>query len=308
MKVFAGLAVAAIAGPVGLDRGNTKWPANPDAPHCGCQFNLDPKELGQQWNYMNATCSLTFNYPINAGNGNTDPHFVSVASSYMVGREYSAVGGPSEFKFTGYNEVSNPDLLDILVFFEKDDCARTGFDLNDLTVDGMVPQHEIWEYYNMTSDQMSGMCDFDLVCTPTADGQGLPGVHLGNFDYDIARSVQTYTVPIYGLEKTKSAEFNVLDYTVGPVNCMNVKAHDGHGTATGCSQGDANSTEPAVCSNKLTFTHDQDHNGLLEYFQFEPVSPVNNPMCFALPLHHIDDYKWSVPSPWDMQNDYEMRQ
>ena len=47
-----------------------------------------------------------------------------------------------------------------------------------------------------------------------------------------------------------------------------------------------------------------DHNGLLEYFQFEPVSPVNNPECFNMPLHHLDDYKWQTPSPWDTQENF----
>jgi len=46
------------------------------------------------------------------------------------------------------------------------------------------------------------------------------------------------------------------------------------------------------------------HQGLLEYFQFEPVSPTNNPVCFSLPYHHIDDYQWQTPSPWDTQQAY----
>ena len=50
------------------------------------------------------------------------------------------------------------------------------------------------------------------------------------------------------------------------------------------------------------------HNGLLEYFQFEPVSPVNSPDCFFPldnPTPYEDDYQWLTPSPWDTQEEYE---
>merc|ERR1712003_318891 len=287
MKVFATF-VASTFAQNGIE--TNSWPANRDAPHCGCQILIDTEKTSNQ--YVNKTCSLSFDYPLSYSNDNVDPHFVSVASSFMVGRDRS--GASSQFKFTGYDEVSNAAQLDILVFYEQNDCYRAGVQVPESWDE--VEQSTIWEYYNMTTQQSADLCNFELTCTDTC---AVEGVHLGNFNYDIARSVQTYTVPIYGLEKGESATFDIRDYNDEANNCMNDKAHEGHGTTTGCS---TNST--TGCSNILTFDHDKDHNGLLEYFQFEPVSPTNNPTCFALPIHHIDDYQWQTPSPWDTQQAY----
>ena len=165
----------------------------------------------------------------------------------MVGRETDAANG-SKFKFTGYEDVSNPDLIDILVFYEQDQCCRDGMDCVNTNFSA-IDQSTIWEYYNMTSQQTADMCEFELTCEDTGY---VGGVHLGNFNYDIARSVQTYTVPIYGLEKGEEATFDLRDYYDQPNNCMNALAHSGHGTASGCS---TNSTDG--CSNVLTFAHDQ---------------------------------------------------
>jgi len=295
MKVFASLIVATMAQQDGVE--SNGWIANPDAPHCGCQILLDTATVGQTWNYINQTCSLSFKYPgLYSPISNVDPHFVSVASSYMVGRDKKgAAGAASKFMFTGYDEVSNAAQLDILVFYEQSDCFRDGSDGVNTNFSA-IDQSIHWEYYNMTAQQQEDLCAFELTCEDTG---AVPGVHLGNFNYDIARSVQTYTVPIYGLEEDSEATFTIVDYNGDPNNCMNAEAHHGHGTASGCS---TNST--TGCSNVLTFKHDQGHQGLLEYFQFEPVSPTNNPVCFSLPIHHIDDYNWQTPSPWDTQQQY----
>ena len=162
----------------------------------------------------------------------------------MVGREKTASDG-SKFQFTGYEQVSNPDLIDILVFYEQDQCCRDGWDCVNTNFSA-IDQSTIWEYYNMTSQQQLDLCEFELKCEDTGY---VEGVHLGNFNYDIARSVQTYTVPIYGLEKGESATFTLKDYYGADNNCMNALAHSGHGTASGCS---TNTT----CSNVLTFDHD----------------------------------------------------
>jgi len=286
MKVFAGLIVAASATTDRIETLNG-WPANPDAPHCGCQIIIDPAQYG---GYVNGTCTLRFPYADQSRFGRTanqDPHFVSVASAYMVGRNSDP--GPDGFKFTGFDEVSNPDVLDILVFYEKEDCYNTNVDVDTIPD---IPQDEIYLIYN---NQTDAMCEYVMECEDY--GSALPGVHLGNFNYDIARSVQTYTVPIYGLGKGESATFNILDYYGEENRCMNPLAHHGHGTASGCS---TNTT----CSNQLTFDHDQDHNGLLEYFQFEPVSLINAPSCALMPEHHTEDYTWYTPSPWDTQEDF----
>merc|ERR1712176_252751 len=282
MKVFATF-VAPTFAQNGIETNH--WPANEHAPHCGCQILIDTEASNNQ--YINKTCSLSFNYPLTYSNDNFDPHFVSVASSFMVGRDRS--GDSSKFIFTGYDEVSNAAQLDILVFYEQSDCYRAGVQVPESWDE--VEQSTIWEYYNMTTQQSADLCNFELTCTDTG---AVEGVHLGNFNYDIARSVQTYTVPIYGLEKGQSATFEIRDYNDEANNCMNALAHEGHGTADGCS---SNTT----CGNTIEFFHDEDHNGLLEYFQFEPISPDNNKQCWAAPLHHIDDYQWQTPSPWDTQ-------
>merc|ERR1711920_582306 len=227
MKVFASLIVATMAQQDGVE--SNGWIANPDAPHCGCQILLDTATIGQTWNYINQTCSLSFKYPgLYSPIANVDPHFVSVASSYMVGREKSG-SGASKFKFTGYDEVSNAAQLDILVFYEQNDCFRDGSDGMNTNFSA-IDQSTIWEYYNMTSQQQADLCAFELTCDDTG---AVPGVHLGNFNYDIARSVQTYTVPIYGLDEDSEATFTIVDYNGDPNNCMNAEAHHGHGTASG---------------------------------------------------------------------------
>ena len=213
----------------------------------------------------------------------------------MVGRNRddieNKIYGPDAFRFTGFDEVSNPDALDILVFYEAADCARPDRDIAEVPD---LPHSERWEVRNLSSTQLDAMCEFDLECVP--NGSALPGVYLGNFNYDIARSVQTYTVPIYGLEKDESATFLITDYDYEDNYCMLADVHQGHGTVSGCSN-----NVTGECSNAITFKHDKDHNGLLEYFQFEAVSLVNNPFCVEMPKHHEDDYKWKTPSPWDTQ-------
>ena len=239
MKVLASFVAATLAS-------KSEWEANFDAPHCGCQIILDQESI-------NKTCSINFKYPLTySTDERNDPHFVSVASTYMVGRERDSSTG-SQFIFTGYDEVTNPTTLDILVFYEKDHCFRA-----DRAVEAKntnftaIDQSTIWEYYAMDDDQKEALCDYEINCV---DSGFVPGVHLGNFNYDIARSVQTYTVPIYGLEKDQTAKFTLKDYDGDDNNCMNALAHSGHGTAGGCS---TNSTGTALdCSNEIFFIHNE---------------------------------------------------
>jgi len=309
MKIFAGLIVAASAT---VDRIITRkgWPANTDAPYCGCQIIIDPNQpqyggaSGYDGGHINGTCTLRFPYADESRYGRlaaADPHFVSVAGSYMLGRNRED-NSPDGFHFTGFDQVSPPDVLDILVFYENQDCAREGRDVSEIPD---LPQDQIWEVYNLTESQTEGLCEFVLECQPNGGDADYPvahsGVYLGNFNYDIARSVQTYTVPIYGLAQDQTVTFPITNYYNGEADCINPLAHHGHGTASGCSQ-DYNST--GECSNEVTFHQNPDHNGLLEYFQFEPVQMNNAPQC-AMPVHHKDDYQWDTPSPWDTQENYE---
>jgi len=297
MKVFAGLIVATSA-TVDRIRTDKWWPANIDAPHCGCQVIIDPK-LETADGYINKTCTIRFPYADDINYGRTageDPHFVSIASTYMVGRNRGE--NPDGFRFTGFDEVSNPDVLDILVFYENPDCARweNDFDKRDVSEIPSLPQDQWWEVYNVSEAQGMAMCSYELDCS--VEDEQPSGVHLGNFNYDIARSVQTYTVPLYGLDKGNSATFEIVDYYNAENNCMNPLAHHGHGVAEGCSN-----TTAQTCANDITFTTDPDHNGLLEYFQFEPVQMDTAPGC-AMPVHHEDDYQWNTPSPWDVQENF----
>merc|ERR1712131_116668 len=111
---------------------------------------------------------------------------------------------------------------------------------------------------------------------------------------------------IYGLAQGQEETFPITDYYNEDLHCANAAAHVGHGTTSGCSvisnSTQTNGAEP--CSNELTFTQNPEHWGLLEYFQFEPVGPMNAPECFALPIHHVDDYQWRTPSPWDTQENF----
>ena len=162
----------------------------------------------------------------------------------MVGRNRDDDGiyGPDGFKFTGFDEVSNPDVLDILVFYDNPDCAREGRSVKEIPD---LPQEEIWEVYNVTEAQGPAMCEFDLQCVPNTQPTG---VHLGNFNYDIARSVQTYTAQIYGLSQAQIVTFGIVDYHNQDNDCINPLAHHGHGTASGCSD---NVTK--TCGNDITF-------------------------------------------------------
>jgi len=212
MKVFAGLVVAtsAISNRI---REENSWPGNDNAPYCGCNLVIDAAEVG---GYINKTCSLSFPYPVE------DPHFVSVASSYILGRDQVA-SGPDVFKFTGFDEVSNPDVLDILVFYDELDCPKE-------------------------DPETARYCQYDLQCVD--NGSAIPGVYLGNFNYDIARSVQTYTVPVYGLEQGQTVTFEIVDYNGNDNFCHSAKSHVGHGFVAEGSCSPSNDT----CGNAITYT------------------------------------------------------
>jgi len=209
----------------------------------------------------------------------------------VVGRDKVNVG-PDGFKFTGFDEVSNPDVLDILVFYEHADCAREGRSIDEIPD---LPQERIWEVYNLTIPQRAALCGYELTCVD--NGSALEGVFLGNFNYDIARSVQTYTVPVYGLEQGETVTFEIRDYNNDTNWCHSAQSHVGHGFVRDDSCSPSNDT----CGNIITYTQNSEHNGLLEYFSFEPVSPVNSPGCWDKPLHHVHDHQWQTPSPWDTQ-------
>ena len=265
MKVLAGLAATASAvskksttvypfqslkEPV-IDYFQAWFPANPQAPYCGCQAALDPSLVAlPAGGYINSTCRIRFPYAENQNYGKTDsqdPHFVSIASSFVVGRERIA-NDIDDFFFTGFDEVSNADVLDILVFYDQDDCFAEPYTAENLA---SMPEDERYLAYAMSDEQGEAMCNFEIQCFQH-DGP-LEGTFLGNFNYDIARSVQTYTVPVYGMIQGEEMEVNIMSYENEPNHCMNAAAHSGHGFAIGCSL-NATATSDAVCSNQIVFT------------------------------------------------------
>jgi len=211
----------------------------------------------------------------------------------MLGRNRTT--GNDVFKFTGFDEVSNPDVLDILVFYEPEDCLKPGRTLQD--IDDLKEQGRFSEIWEVWENNTAPMCNFDLKCE---DIKPPAGVYLGNFNYDIARSVQTYTVPVYGLEQGETVSFEIVDYKNAVNYCHDAKSHVGHGFVAAGSCSPTNDT----CGNIITYTQNAEHQGLLEYFQFEPVSPVNSPGCWDSPLHKLDEYQWQTPSPWDTQENF----
>ena len=129
-------------------------------------------------------------------------------------------------------------------------------------------------------------------CVILAEGTGAemayPGPRLGNFNYDIARSVQTYNVPIYGLEQGQSASLTInqmANSVIAPLPVQNVTAHSGHGNATG-----------AECDNSgiLEFEQNPEHLGFLEYVSFR----LCQAECWESG-NSTTDYCFDVPSPWD---------
>jgi len=296
MKVFAGLVVAASAISNRIEEKNS-WPGNENAHYCGCNLVLDPElYAGPANTIINSTCTLSFPY------AQDDPHFVSVASAYMLGRDRIS-GSNDVFKFTGFDEVSNPDVLDILVFYEPQDCVKPGRSIDEieqLREEGR--QSEIWEIFQ---NETAPFCQIALECRNEPENQPPPGVYLGNFNYDIARSVQTYTVPVYGLEQGQEVTFNIYDYKNETNDCYNAQPHVGHGFIEDGSCSMDNSTGIPRCGNSITFRQNSEHQGLLEYFSFEPISPANSAVCWNKPLHHVENYKWQTPSPWDTQQNFQ---
>lgn len=111
---------------------------------------------------MSNTCRLSFPYARDWGYGrmmtdangrqarNYDPHFVQVSSSFAIGRQYQQFNArdgwstadpmfSSEFMFTGYEAASNPNVIDIVVFYHESDCMRHDDDAARADGSGQFP-------------------------------------------------------------------------------------------------------------------------------------------------------------------------
>lgn len=246
------------------------WPANENAPHCGCQM------IRRDRNMINKKCVLNFDEEAVLGEDNIA--MISVASSFTfpdTGSIDDSSLPDNRFVWTGFEGLSHENLHDIVWFFRPDVC----------------PNFEIEQDYpvvNLTVFQNGGGLVFDE-CEDIDEqwlNDSLP--LLGNFNYDIARSHQSYNLPIYGMESGQTALVSIeshhadWDLTENFVSVRNVTAHHGHGV-------DSDDTE---CDAEFTFTLN-DHLGVLEYVNFylceDPtVSGAASP----------GDYFYNVPSSW----------
>lgn len=237
------------------------WPANDNAPLCGCQ------KIDRTQNMINSTCTLTLNLVDFDGAAIEDGvQMLTVASSFPF-PEFTDLT-MNEYKWTGFEELSHENKHDIVVFFRDDVCP----------------------FMNLTEIEM-GMRD-EFSCELHPDGAHT-GPLLGNFNYDVARSHQQYNMPIYGMEEGQTvlvemASHNHVewDHEFGDWNSnyvvfvQNVTAHHGHGTVAEFDD---------TCDDRFQYTLNG-HQGELEYAQFE--------LCTSDPDFNKEDYKFDVPSSW----------
>ena len=266
------------------------WPANRDAPHCGCQITYDlTMPENDDYQYADRTCQIQFHY----GRDMTDkkpPHFVSIASAFAVGR------GDTErdvFKFTGIPKLSNDKGLHILVFYDEMECINADSLLPETDIH-LVDDYELLaHYYNLTDTQTKNLCSHTISCNDEAPKgtNNEDGIFVGNFNYEVQQNRQTYSVPIFGLAPGDSTTITLYDYGNERLNCNNPQSHNGHGTADGC-------TDEFTCRHSIQVHHDEKHKGMLQYITFEPTSADTTPQCFDDEDEELK-YQWKTPSPWD---------
>jgi len=257
------------------------WPANDNAPYCGCQY------ITREKNMINQKCTLDFDE--DAIFGQDRIQMFTVASSFPLPERDFENGGLSiddtslnknRYVWTGFKELSHENLHDIVWFFRADNCPnegrnQTGMDIIDLKA------FEAFEGFTFECE------DIDQEWL----NDSLP--LLGNFNYDIARSHQSYNLPIYGLEAGQTAFISIESHNPADrrtedgsfdVNVRNVTAHHGHGIA-----GD---NDDSCLHNDFTFTL-EDHLGNLEYVNFYT---CDDPTVTGEASR--GDYRYNVPSSW----------
>jgi len=223
------------------------WPANSNAPYCGCQY------ITRQKNMINQKCTLDFDE--DAIFGQDRIQMLTVASSFPLperdGSEDDTSLNKNRYVWTGFDELSHENLHDIVWFFRADNCPNEEIDQTG------------WDIINLTAFENYEGFTFD--CEDIDErylNDSLP--LLGNFNYDIARSHQSYNLPIYGLEANDVAYVSIESHNpadrrvdeIFDVNVRNVTAHHGHGIA-----GD---NDDSCLHNDFTFTL-SNHLGNLEY-------------------------------------------
>lgn len=243
------------------------WIANDNAPHCGCQM------ITREKNMIGKKCELDFEE--DSIFGPDDIAMITVASSFPMPEDTDLL--ENRYVWTGFEGLSHENLHDIVWFFRPEICP----DSEDMTrSDGQTA-------VNLTRyEQNDGAFNFECPDFPDAQDLNDSLPLLGNFNYDIARSHQSYNLPIYGLEAGQTAlvlvESHWADIDTEHVSVRNVTAHHGHGIHADTDE----------CDHEFTFTLN-DHLGELEYVNFylceDPtVSKEASP----------GDYEYTVPSSW----------
>jgi len=245
------------------------WPANDNAPHCGCQM------ITREWNMIGNKMELDFHDEVVDDDAIA---MLTVASSFPFPEETKL--DSNQYFWTGFQGLSHENLHDIVWFFRPEICPYTKNETTGVWLDRNGDPARI------DLDSFMAGENFDLYSEPLDEGflnDSLP--LLGNFNYDIARSHQSYNLPIYGLQADQTAVINIdshnIDMTGNPVSVRNVTAHHGHGDADDVTE----------CDQEFTFTL-TDHLGELEYVNFylceDPTVGGEND----------GDYSYNVPSSW----------
>jgi len=252
------------------------WPANDNAPHCGCQW------ITREHNMIGNKCELDFHNEVVDVDAIA---MLTIASSFPFPRETDL--DENQYFWTGFQGLSHENLHDIVWFFRPEICPYTKNETTGVWLDRNGDPARI------DLDSFMAGENFDLYSEPLDEGflnDSLP--LLGNFNYDIARSHQSYNLPIYGLQADQTAVINIDSHNIvqefpNDVRVRNVTAHHGHGVTSG----DGDSDGP-MCDEEFFFTL-TDHLGELEYVNFylceDPtVSGEASP----------GDYRYDVPSSW----------
>jgi len=198
---------------------------------------------------------------------------LTVASSFPIPSESDLIG--NTYTWTGIQGLSHQSLHDIVYFIKGDFCNEDVLDTDNAANKPVLSCSTL---------------------TDSLEDQGLLPL-LGNFNYDVARSHQSYNLPIYGLKTAKPVQVTVLSHEVNlgnggnEVEIRNVTAHHGHGSVTDHTVGD----------NLFEYTLNVDdqppgtigHHGELEYANFYLVDDPTVSKQDA-----PGDYNYKVPSSW----------
>ncbi|CAG5109871.1 Oidioi.mRNA.OKI2018_I69.chr2.g4346.t1.cds [Oikopleura dioica] len=276
------------------------WPANEHAPHCGCQL------IDREKSMINSECTARWSmieHPEQPEMENA-LQMLTVASSFPLSERTDLAA--NFYTWTGYSGMSHEEKHDIVFFFREDacwiPCKEQEYDADGNLMNNTAPEYNCPDGVTRLPIDMEAAMETwaepEFNCNPTADGEPVPGPRLGNFNYDIARSHQSYNLPIYGLNRwddessrkrrgSDSAYVEINSHTYQadfdnfPVLIQNVTAHHGHGTVI-----------HEDCTTNA-FQYDVmdangNHNGWLEYAQFELCEPDLS----------AADYMYTVPSSW----------